>query len=56
VRTRPSPARLEHAILEVRGHPARDVVEHIIARVEAFAQGAPQADDITCVAVVRAEV
>jgi serine phosphatase RsbU (regulator of sigma subunit) len=47
--------RLEQAILEVRGQPARTVVEHVIARVEAFAKGAPQADDITCVAVVRSE-
>jgi sigma-B regulation protein RsbU (phosphoserine phosphatase) len=47
--------RLEQAILEVRGRPARAVVEHIIARVETFAKGAPQADDITCVAVARSE-
>jgi serine phosphatase RsbU (regulator of sigma subunit) len=45
--------RLEQALREVRGQPARSVVEHIIAGVDAFAKGAPQADDITCVAVVR---
>jgi putative flavoprotein involved in K+ transport len=31
---------------------ARDVVEHVIKRVAEFANGAPQSDDITCVAVV----
>jgi serine phosphatase RsbU (regulator of sigma subunit)/CHASE2 domain-containing sensor protein len=45
--------RLEQAILEMRGHPARMVVEHVIKRVAEFAKGAPQSDDITCVAVVR---
>jgi serine phosphatase RsbU (regulator of sigma subunit)/CHASE2 domain-containing sensor protein len=45
--------RLEQAILEVRGAPARSVVEHVIGRVAQFAQGAPQSDDITCVGVVR---
>jgi sigma-B regulation protein RsbU (phosphoserine phosphatase) len=48
--------RLEQALLEVGGHPARAVVERVIARVEEFAKGAPQADDITCVAVVRTEL
>jgi serine phosphatase RsbU (regulator of sigma subunit) len=48
-------SRLEQAILEVRGHPARGVVEHVVKRVEEFAKGAPQSDDITCVAVVRNE-
>ena len=31
------------------------VVEHVIKRVAEFAKGAPQSDDITCVAVVRNE-
>jgi serine phosphatase RsbU (regulator of sigma subunit) len=44
--------RLEQSILETRGQPARTVVEHIIKRVAAFANGAPQSDDITCVAIV----
>jgi len=44
--------RLEEAVLEKRGAPARDVVEHVIARVTDFAKGAVQSDDITCVAVV----
>jgi len=44
--------RLEEAVLEKRGAPARDVVEHVIARVTEFAKGAVQSDDITCVAVV----
>jgi serine phosphatase RsbU (regulator of sigma subunit)/CHASE2 domain-containing sensor protein len=47
--------RLEQAILEMRGQPARKVVEHVIKRVTEFAKGAPQSDDITCVAVVRNE-
>ena len=47
--------RLEEAILEMRGQPARGVVEHVIKRVAEFANGAPQSDDITCVAVVRSE-
>jgi serine phosphatase RsbU (regulator of sigma subunit)/CHASE2 domain-containing sensor protein len=47
--------RLEQAILEMRGHPARRAVEHVIKRVAEFAKGAPQSDDITCVAVVRNE-
>jgi len=47
--------RLEQAILEIRGHSARSVVEHVIKRVAEFAKGAPQSDDITCVAVVRNE-
>jgi serine phosphatase RsbU (regulator of sigma subunit) len=45
--------RLEQALLEARGEPARAVVEQVVARVSAFANGAPQSDDITCVAVVR---
>jgi sigma-B regulation protein RsbU (phosphoserine phosphatase) len=45
--------RLEQAILEVRGHPAHSVVGHVIKRVTEFAKGAPQFDDITCLAVVR---
>ena len=44
--------RLEEAILEMRGAPARSVVEHVIKRVE-FAKGVPQSDDITCVGIVR---
>jgi serine phosphatase RsbU (regulator of sigma subunit) len=44
--------RLEEAVLEKRGAPARDVVEHVIARVTEFSNGAVQSDDITCVAVV----
>jgi serine phosphatase RsbU (regulator of sigma subunit) len=47
--------RLEQTILEMRGHPARRMVEHVIKRVAEFAKGAAQSDDITCVAVVRNE-
>jgi serine phosphatase RsbU (regulator of sigma subunit) len=42
----------EETVREIRGHPARAVVEHVIKRVANFAKGAPQSDDITCVAVV----
>jgi serine phosphatase RsbU (regulator of sigma subunit)/CHASE2 domain-containing sensor protein len=44
-------ARLEQAVLAMRGQPARAVVEHVVASVTAFARGAPQSDDITCVGV-----
>jgi len=47
--------RLEQAVLATRDAPARTVVEHVIACVTAFANGAPQSDDITCVALVRGE-
>ena len=47
--------RLEEAILEMRGEPAHSAVEHVIKRVAEFVKGAPQSDDITCVAVVRNE-
>jgi sigma-B regulation protein RsbU (phosphoserine phosphatase) len=47
--------RLERAILEMRGQRARSVVEHVVNGVAEFAQGAPQSDDITCVAIVRNE-
>jgi serine phosphatase RsbU (regulator of sigma subunit) len=45
--------RLEETLLEIRGKPARDVVEHVIKRVAEFARGTPQSDDITCAAIVR---
>jgi serine phosphatase RsbU (regulator of sigma subunit) len=44
--------RLEAAILAARGQTAHQVVDHVVARVTEFAKGAPQSDDITCVAVV----
>jgi phosphoserine phosphatase RsbU/P len=47
--------RLEQALLDMRGQPARPVVEHVIKRVVEFARGAAQSDDITCVAVVCKE-
>jgi sigma-B regulation protein RsbU (phosphoserine phosphatase) len=47
--------RLEQALLDMRGRPARAVVEQVVERVVAFANGAPQSDDITCVAVVWPE-
>ncbi len=45
----------EEIVLEIRDHPARAVVAHVIKRVADFAKGAPQSDDITCVAVVWKE-
>jgi serine phosphatase RsbU (regulator of sigma subunit) len=47
--------RLQQTILAARGQGARRVVEHIIESVAQFTHGAPQSDDITCVAVVRNE-
>ena len=47
--------RLEQAIIETRGKPARGVVEHLVDRVGELASGASQSDDFTCVAVVRNE-
>ena len=47
--------RLEQAILDVRDQPARRVVEHVVERVNRFADGAPQSDDITCIAVVLSQ-
>ena len=44
--------RLEQAILAVHDQPARRIVEHLVERVIDFADGAPQSDDITCIAVV----
>ncbi len=44
--------RLEQLARELRGSPARQVVEGVIESVGAFANGAPQSDDITCMAVV----
>jgi sigma-B regulation protein RsbU (phosphoserine phosphatase) len=48
--------RLEAAVLATLGEPARRVVEEVIARVTTFADGTPQSDDITCLAVVRGQV
>jgi sigma-B regulation protein RsbU (phosphoserine phosphatase) len=47
-------ARLEAAIDALRQGSALDMVEGIIERVDAFAAGAPQADDITCLALIYA--
>jgi serine phosphatase RsbU (regulator of sigma subunit)/CHASE2 domain-containing sensor protein len=45
--------RLQETMLDTRGQPARGVVERIVKRVTGFANGAPQSDDITCLAVIR---
>jgi serine phosphatase RsbU (regulator of sigma subunit) len=47
--------RLQQTILAARSQGARGVVERIIDSVAQFTLGAPQSDDITCVAVVRNE-
>jgi sigma-B regulation protein RsbU (phosphoserine phosphatase) len=47
-------ARFEEAIDAHRHSSALDMVEAIIARVDNFAAGAPQADDITCLALIYA--
>ena len=44
--------RLEQLLLSLRGQPARCLVESVIDNVTAFAIGAVQSDDITCIAVV----
>jgi serine phosphatase RsbU (regulator of sigma subunit)/CHASE2 domain-containing sensor protein len=44
--------RLQAALIESRGKSARLVVEHVVDRVRTFANGAPQSDDITCVAIL----
>jgi serine phosphatase RsbU (regulator of sigma subunit) len=46
--------RLEAAIDELRHAPVRNMVEDMVQRVDAFASGAPQADDITCLALIYA--
>jgi len=46
-------ARLEDALLALRDRPAGEIVDGVMARVAAFADTAPQSDDITCIAVVR---
>jgi phosphoserine phosphatase RsbU/P len=49
-------ARLAAALDELRDAAPRDIVDGIVQRVDAFAAGAPQADDITCLALLyRAE-
>ncbi len=45
--------RLEKVLSEVAKRPARKIVENVMTRVAEFANGAPQSDDITCVALVR---
>jgi len=47
--------RLQQTMLEAHGRDARGVVDRVIESVAQFTKGAPQSDDITCVAVVRNE-
>ncbi|CAK0776705.1 phosphoserine phosphatase RsbU/P [uncultured Gammaproteobacteria bacterium] len=46
-------ARLMATLAQHAGHPAREAPGAVIAAVEAFARGAPQSDDITCVVLRR---
>jgi phosphoserine phosphatase RsbU/P len=48
-------AGLQRAVLDVRDQSARSIVEHVVAEVTKFTDGAPQSDDITCIAVVRGQ-
>jgi sigma-B regulation protein RsbU (phosphoserine phosphatase) len=47
-------ARLEAAIDALRQGTPLAMVDGIVERVDAFAAGAPQADDITCLALTYA--
>ncbi|MDY0038874.1 MAG: SpoIIE family protein phosphatase [Desulforhabdus sp.] len=42
-----SEERLKESILELRDRPVKDITREMIERIEEFARGAPQADDIT---------
>lgn len=43
--------RVEAALGALRGSPARDVVESILAEVRSFQNGSPQIDDVTAMAI-----
>jgi sigma-B regulation protein RsbU (phosphoserine phosphatase) len=45
--------RLELAATELRDRSAREAVEGVVHRVADFSKGAPQFDDITCIALKR---
>jgi phosphoserine phosphatase RsbU/P len=45
--------RLEHALSDTDGSAAEAIVGQTLGRVAEFTAGAPQSDDITCLAVVR---
>jgi sigma-B regulation protein RsbU (phosphoserine phosphatase) len=45
--------RLEQGAIEMRDLSARAAVEGMVARVAEFSKGAPQFDDITCIALKR---
>jgi sigma-B regulation protein RsbU (phosphoserine phosphatase) len=42
-----SEARLKESILELHDRPVEEISRQMIERLEGFAQGAPQSDDIT---------
>jgi len=48
--------RLELAATELRDRSAREAVEGVVRRVADFSTGAPQFDDITCIALKRNDV
>jgi sigma-B regulation protein RsbU (phosphoserine phosphatase) len=43
--------RLEEALAKLHELPVTDIVNRVVEDVQAFAEGAPQADDITCLAI-----
>jgi phosphoserine phosphatase RsbU/P len=49
-------ARLSAALDALRDAAPSDMVDGIVRRVDAFAAGAPQADDITCLALLYGPV
>lgn len=43
--------RMESSIQDLRGLPARDVVDSVLVDVQAFQSGSPQVDDVTAMAI-----
>jgi sigma-B regulation protein RsbU (phosphoserine phosphatase) len=46
-------ARLEAVLRSVAGHPANVIINAVADAVSSFADGAPQSDDITALAIRR---
>ena len=47
--------RLEQALVAMRERSAREAVDRVIGEVAEFSKGAPQFDDITCIALKQSE-
>jgi sigma-B regulation protein RsbU (phosphoserine phosphatase) len=43
--------RLEACLAGANSHRAEEIVDRVVSTVQEFSKGAPQADDITCLAV-----